>query len=116
MSKGADKTREDIPRGRHTEGQGGAQPFPCSPALRCLRTPWTFHQVAVVSKYLAHPSIVSILGATTEPLELISNWMPGGDLPEYIARRPDADRLSLARSLSTALLDDLTPSPAVRCR
>ena len=54
-----------------------------------------FRQVAVTSKHLSHANIVPILGATIEPYELISDWMPGGDLPGYIANNPDADRLSL---------------------
>lgn len=48
-----------------------------------------------MSKYLKHPNIVPLLGVTIDPLELIFDWMPGGDLPEYIANHPDADRLSL---------------------
>ena len=72
-----------------------------SPVLRCLRIPQTFHQVAAMSKHLKHPNIVPLLGVTTEPLELISEWMPGGDLLGYIAKHPDADRLSLVRPLFT---------------
>ena len=56
-----------------------------------------FHHVAVTSKRLTHPNIVPLLGATLEPLELISDWMPGGDLPEYIESHHDADRVSLVR-------------------
>ena len=50
-----------------------------------------------MSKHLAHPNIVSLLGATIDPLELISDWMPGGDLPGYIAKHPDTNRLFLVR-------------------
>ena len=46
-------------------------------------------------KRLAHLNILPLLGVTTTPLQLISNWMPGGDLPEYIESHPDADRLGL---------------------
>ena len=53
--------------------------------------------MAVTSKRLVHPNIVPILGATLESLELISDWMPGGDLPGYIMNHPGADRLSLVR-------------------
>jgi len=44
---------------------------------------------------MTHPNIVPLLGITTTPLQLISNWMPGGDLLEYIKKNPDADRLGL---------------------
>ena len=70
----------------------------------------TFHKVAVILKRSAHPNIVPLLGVTIEPLELISDWMPGGDLPGYIAMHPNADRLSLVSTPSTtALCDAVTP-------
>ena len=72
-----------------------------SPVLKRSRVPQTFHQVAAMSKHLKHPNIVPLLGATTEPLELISEWMPGGDLLGYIVKHPDADRRSLVRLLFT---------------
>jgi hypothetical protein len=62
-----------------------------------------------MSKHLAHPNIVSLLGATIDPLELVSDWMPGGDLPAYIAKYPDTNRLSLVRFFPTELRDALTP-------
>ena len=46
-------------------------------------------------KYLTHPNIVPLLGVSTTPFQLISNWMSGGDLPGYIKENPDADRLKL---------------------
>ena len=49
----------------------------------------------MTSKHLVHPNIVLLLGVKVEPFELISEWMPGGGLQGYIAKRPDADRLSL---------------------
>lgn len=35
-------------------------------------------------KRLRHPNIVSFKGVTFEPLQLVSEWMPGGELREYI--------------------------------
>jgi len=49
----------------------------------------------VVWKHLAHPNIVPLLGVTIDPLQLISDRMPGGNLTEYIANNPEADRLRL---------------------
>ena len=46
-------------------------------------------------KRLAHLNILPLLGITTTPLQLISNLMPGGDLPEYIENHSNADRLGL---------------------
>jgi serine/threonine protein kinase len=46
-------------------------------------------------KHLTHPNILPLLGITITPLQLVSNWMPGGDLPDYIKKHSDADRLGL---------------------
>ena len=51
-------------------------------------------------KYLTHPNILTLLGVTTTPFQLISTWMPGGTLPEYIKKNPNADRLGLVGALS----------------
>ena len=44
---------------------------------------------------LAHPNVVPLLGITTDPTQLISDWMPDVDLTGYIVNHPGADRLSL---------------------
>ena len=72
------------------------------------------HQVAVLAKHIAHPNIVPLLGVIVDPLELISDWMPGGDLTTYIINHSDADRHSLVSFPSTAALhDEPTPSPVI---
>lgn len=63
----------------------------------------TFHQVAVLSKYLAHPNILPLLCVATDPLELISEWMPGGDLTGYLANNPNADKFSLLSDVAEGL-------------
>ena len=75
-----------------------------------------FHQLTVVWKYTAHPNIVPLLGVTLDPLQLISDRMPGGDLTEYITNHPDVDRISLVSDLSASLYEMLIPSSAVWCR
>ena len=65
------------------------------PVLSLRPIPQTFYQVAAAWKHLTHPNIVPLLGVTTDPLQLISKWMSGGDLTEYITNNPDADRQSL---------------------
>ena len=52
---------------------------------------------------MTHPNIVPLLGVAVDPLQVISDWMSGGNLTEYIANHPDADRLSLVSVSSTAL-------------
>ena len=53
------------------------------------------YREAVVWKRLEHQNIVPFLGITLTPLQLISEWMPGGPLAEYIKKNPNADRLGL---------------------
>jgi len=66
--------------------------------------------MAVMWKNLAHPNIVPLLGITTDPIQLVSGWMPDTDLKGHIADHPDADRLSLVSVPSTVPRDVLTPS------
>ena len=46
-------------------------------------------------KHLTHPNILPLLGVTLTPFQLVSTWMPGGDLPEYIKNNPDVNRIRL---------------------
>jgi hypothetical protein len=48
-------------------------------------------------KYMIHPNVLPLLGITTDPFQLVSDWMSGGDLPRYIERYPSVDRLRLVR-------------------
>jgi len=66
-----------------------------------------------VWKRLAHPNIVPLLGITPTPLQLVSEWMPGGDLTEYIKSHPDTDRLGLVGVLLLCLTPRSLPRPAV---
>ncbi|KAF9643683.1 kinase-like protein, partial [Thelephora ganbajun] len=62
-----------------------------------------FCQEAVIWKYLKHPNILSLLGVTTSPLQLISGWMSGGNLQEYIKNNSNADRLELLCEVANGL-------------
>ena len=84
--------------------------MPRVPILKHRRNPQTFHQVAVNSKHLAHPNIVPLLGVTIDPPQLISDWMSGGNLTDYITNNPDTNRLHLVGVLSASLYEALTPS------
>ena len=50
-------------------------------------------------KHLRHPNIVPLLGITVTPLQLISDWISGGVLQDYIKGHPDVDRLRLVGSI-----------------
>jgi serine/threonine protein kinase len=61
-------------------------------------------------KCLKHKNIVPLLGITPDPLQLISEWIPGGDLTEYIKKHPDADRLGLVGVSPAAFDPAFTPA------
>ena len=69
--------------------------------------------MVVAWKNLSHPNVVPLLGVTTDPIQLISGWMPDIDLTGYITDHPDTDRLNLVGVLSTMLCDLLIPSPVI---
>ena len=56
-----------------------------------------FCQEAVVWKRFTHPNVLPLLGVTVTPFQLISNWLSGGDLPDYLKKNPGANRLGLVR-------------------
>ena len=61
-------------------------------------------------KRLEHQNIVPLLGITSAPPQLISDWMPGGDLTEYIEKHPDADRIGLVGVPPVVSSPTLTPA------
>ena len=61
-------------------------------------------------KHLAHPNIIPFLGITLTPLQLVSEWIPGGDLTEYIKKNPGADRPGLVGVPPVLFGPALTPA------
>ena len=57
----------------------------------------SFYEEAVLWKRLEHPNIASIRGIAinSHPPQLISCWVSGRNLTEYIKGHPGADQLSL---------------------
>ena len=50
-------------------------------------------------KRLVHPNIVVFKGVTFEPLQLVSEWVPGEVLREYIRENCHANLVGLVSSL-----------------
>ena len=46
-------------------------------------------------KHLSHPNIAPFLGATFDPLQLVSGWMPSRGLTQYVTVYPGENRLKL---------------------
>ena len=80
------------------------------------RIPQTFHRVAVLWKHLEHPNIVPLLGVITDPLQLVSTSMPGGNLTEYILSHPTVDKIGLVGVYFLVPYDEPTPLPAIWSR
>ena len=59
---------------------------------------------------MKHKNIVPLIHISVAPFQLISEWMPSGDLTEYVRKHPEADRLSLVSVLPSALDQALTPT------
>jgi len=64
-------------------------------------------------KRLTHPNIVPLLGITLAPPQLVSEWVPGGTLLNYIGAHPDADRLELVGLRPVVFILHLPPSLAI---
>jgi len=61
---------------------------------------------------LTHPNVLSLLGVTVTPPQLISRWMPG-DLPYHIKKHTDADRLGLVGVLPPLFVPRSLSLPAI---
>ena len=61
-------------------------------------------------KRLQHPNIVPLCGVTVSPLQLVSEWMPGGELREYIRKNRDANILDLVGVTPVMSYRALTPA------
>ena len=46
-------------------------------------------------KSLKHPNILPLLGATISPPQLVSAFMPAGNLSRYLPKDPNANRIGL---------------------
>jgi len=65
---------------------------------------------------LTHQNALPLLGVTITPFQLVSIWMPGGNLPEYIKKNRHADRLGPVGIPPVVFTPHLFPLPAFRCR
>ncbi|KAF9641912.1 kinase-like protein, partial [Thelephora ganbajun] len=63
----------------------------------------TLCREAVVWKRLNHPNIVPFKGVTFEPLQLVSEWMPGGELREYVRGNREANLVNLLLGIAKGL-------------
>ena len=55
-------------------------------------------------KRLAHPNVVPLLCITVSPFQLISDWMSGGNVVEYLEKNPNTDIVQLVGFRAVALI------------
>lgn len=70
-----------------------------------------FYLAAVTWQHLKHSNIVPFVGATHNPLQLVSIWMPGGNLMEYIDKYPEKCRLALVGLIHVRWFSSSSGSP-----
>lgn len=63
----------------------------------------SFYREAVVWNRLKHKNIVTLLGVTMAPFQLISEWMPHGDLITHIQGNPTTNLLDLLCDIAEGL-------------
>ena len=56
-----------------------------------------FFREVLIWRWLKHENFVPFVGATLENLQIMSGWMPNGDLTAYIKHRSSANRVALVR-------------------
>jgi serine/threonine protein kinase len=72
---------------------------------------------AILWKRLEHPNIVPFRGITLDPLQLVSELMPGGELREFILRNnKDANRIDIVGLFLSTSRRQLTCSSVTRHR
>jgi len=57
----------------------------------------------VIWKRLKHVNVVPFIGVTFDPLQIVSEWMSGGDLTAHVKSKPQTSRVVLVRHLSNPL-------------
>ena len=59
----------------------------------------------VIWKRISHPNVVPFLGVSEvpTPLCMVSEWMPNGNVRDYVRINPEASRLQLVCRVKSAL-------------
>ena len=60
-------------------------------------------------KHLNHPNIVPFKGITFDPLQLVSEWMPGGELRDYVMNNRDTNLITFVRKFLSTSTQYFTP-------
>lgn len=58
------------------------------------------YREAVIWKRLKNDNVVPFIGVTFTPLQIVSEWMSGGDLTAHIKSKPQTKRIALVSPLT----------------
>ncbi|KAF9785465.1 kinase-like domain-containing protein [Thelephora terrestris] len=62
-----------------------------------------FCKEAITWKRFEHPNVVAFIGATRNPLQFVSEWMPNGTLTNYVINNPRVNRVGLLLDVAEGL-------------
>jgi hypothetical protein len=52
---------------------------------------------------LNHPNVVQCLGATVDPPQIVMDWMPNGEIMDYVQKNRGVSRIDLVSSRAFAV-------------
>lgn len=64
--------------------------------------------------WLDHPNILRCFGITVDPLQVVTEWVPNGDVLEYVRTNANADRVCLVGPLTFPVQADNFSMPPNR--
>lgn len=67
--------------------------------LRLISIPQELYGEVVTWAWLEHPNILPCFGITVDPFQVVTEWVPHGNVIEYVQTHPDADRVCLVSPL-----------------
>ena len=74
-----------------------AFPIPLTPVANHRNQ--VFCKEVLMWRRVSHPNIVPFLGVSEAPapLSMVSEWMPNGNVRDYVGKNPETSRLQLVR-------------------
>ncbi|KAF9780835.1 kinase-like domain-containing protein [Thelephora terrestris] len=65
-----------------------------------------FCKESITWRFLCHPNVLPLLGATMSEgrFAMVSEWMPNGDINQFVKARKDVNRFELLRGVAEGLV------------
>ena len=91
-----DAVRVKVTKFEKTQKVGGD--FDLNLGARPVNVPQELYGEVVTWAWLDHPNILQCFGITVNPLQVVTEWVPNGNVIEYVRTHPNADRVCLVGS------------------